>query len=46
MTNDVLEYITVDEDSLRIDEVCEKCRAMIKVYGKGRMTEEEEVIVS
>lgn len=45
MMDEVLKYINVDEDSLRIYEICEGCKPKIKVYGKGKVTEDEEVIV-
>jgi len=45
MTNDVIKYINIEKDSLRIYEVCEGCKSRIKVYGKGKVAEDEEVIV-
>lgn len=45
MIDEMLEYIDIDKDSLRVYEVCERCKSRIRVYGKGEVTEDEEVIV-
>ncbi|MBU1262497.1 hypothetical protein KJ640_06065 [bacterium] len=45
MIDAVIKCINADKDSLQIYEICEGCRPRIKVYGKGKVTEDEEVIV-
>ncbi len=45
MTDEMLKCINVDKDSLRIYEICEGCKPKIQVHGKGKVAEDEDVIV-
>lgn len=45
MLKEVLKYIADREDSLRIYQLCEECQKKVKIYGIGKITEDEEVIV-
>ena len=45
MRQEVLEYISHEEDSLRIYTLCEGCQKKVEVYGIGKVTEDEDVIV-
>lgn len=45
MIDEVLRYTDAEADSLRIYEICEGCKSKIRIYGKGEITEDEEVIV-
>ncbi|MEW6618767.1 MAG: CRISPR-associated endonuclease Cas2 [bacterium] len=45
MVKDVLKYLQIEKDSLRIYKICEDCISRIEVYGVGRVTEDEEVII-
>ena len=45
MTDEVVKCIDVAKDSLRVYEVCEGCKPKIKIYGKGEVTKDEDVIV-
>lgn len=46
---EMIEIITKDideeEDTLRIYQICETCKKKIKIYGFGKLTEDEEVYI-
>jgi len=41
----ILEYVSQEEDSFRIYRLCEGCQKRVEVYGIGKVTEDEDVIV-
>jgi CRISPR-associated protein Cas2 len=34
-----------DEDSVRIYAICAKCKAVVKILGRGKLTEDEDVYI-
>ena len=37
--------VVSEDDSVRIYSICSKCKATVKIFGSGKLTEDEEVYI-
>ncbi len=44
MTSKILKVVSKD-DSVRIYAICAKCKATVKIFGSGKLTEDEKVYI-
>jgi len=45
LTSDLRKIIEKNEDTIRIYKLCRSCVEKIKVYGKGKITEDRDVFI-
>lgn len=45
MLNKLLKIINEKEDSVRVYKICESCKKNVKIFGSGKISEDEEIYI-